>query len=293
MLSFRKVTCLLQKELGQLRSMGCSPASSSHRVLMTFLSKTNYSTSNNRATVDDKELERFNKLDWWNPNGACRGLHSFNELRVPFVRDVVAGDSMDKHSLDVFTDKKVLEVGCGAGIFAEGLAKAGVNITAIDPSPELIDIAQNHSDSNPDIANNKPKYYCTTIEDHSLQHPNHYDVVVSSEVIEHVLDQELFVKSCVNALKPGGRIVKMAPSKTLLAKLHLIILLEDILKILPKGLHEYDKFITPKELTAILERYNCKVEQVRGRMYNPWSNKWKWINYSMAYYVLQAVKLNK
>ncbi|VVD02604.1 unnamed protein product [Leptidea sinapis] len=117
------------------------------KVLMTFLSKTNYSTSNNRATVDDKELERFNKLDWWNPNGACRGLHSFNELRVPFVRDVVAGDSMDKHSLDVFTDKKVLE----------GLAKAGVNITAIDPSPELIDIAQNHSDSNPDIANNKPK----------------------------------------------------------------------------------------------------------------------------------------
>ncbi|VVD02608.1 unnamed protein product [Leptidea sinapis] len=292
MLSFRKVTCLLQKELSQLRSMGWSPVSSSHKVLLTILSKTNYSTSTNRATVDDNELERFNKLDWWDPNSALRGLHTFNELRVPFVRDALTGGSMDKHSLDVFTDKKVLEVGCGAGIFSEGIAKAGLNITGIDPCPELIDVARNHSDSNPDIANNKPTYYCTTIEDHSLQHPNHYDVVVSSEVIEHVLDQELFIKSCMNALKPGGKIVITAPSKTLLAKLHLIILQEDILKILPKGLHEYDKFITPEALTHILERYNCKVERVRGSMYNPWSNKWKWINYSMAFYVLQAVKLN-
>ncbi|VVD02602.1 unnamed protein product [Leptidea sinapis] len=263
-----------------------------YRLIVSDACKINYSTSNKRATVDDGEIERLSSLVWWGPQSPCYPLRSFNTIRVPFIMDGLGGNSSDKKTINPFANKKLLEVGSGGGILAEALAAKGADIIGLEPGQELVDVAQNHCDTNPDIADNKPKYVCTTIEEHSEQYPGYYDAVVASEVIEHVLNQELFVECCIRALKPGGRIFFTTQSKTFLAWFHHIFVFESVIKLVPKGTHEYDKFITPKTLTGILERHNCRVELVRGMMYYPWSDKWKWIRYSHAYYALQAIKLN-
>ncbi|VVD02601.1 unnamed protein product [Leptidea sinapis] len=136
----------------------------SHYRLISDICKLNYSTSNKRATVDNEEIERLINFEWWGPTSPCLPLRSFNKIRVPFIMDGLAGNSSDKKTINPFADKKLLEVGSGGGIFAEALAAKGANIIGIEPGQELVDVAQNHCDTNPDIADNKPKYICTTIE---------------------------------------------------------------------------------------------------------------------------------
>ncbi|VVC98410.1 unnamed protein product [Leptidea sinapis] len=221
--------------------------------LQSNICKISYSNEK-KTTVDEGEVQRHSNLmkDWWDPKGKIMPLHSLNLLRVPFVRDGLIGGS--EKSLTPLAEKKLLDVGCGGGILSEALARVGANVTGIDASKELIELAQQHSNMDPKIANNKPTYYCTTIEEHSKQFSNHYDGVVASEVIEHVADKDLFTKCCVDALKPGGKIFVTTPNRSRLTQVLGIWVAEYVLKVIPQGTHEYDKFMTPNELTSMLER---------------------------------------
>ncbi|CAD0201818.1 unnamed protein product [Chrysodeixis includens] len=244
------------------------------------------------STIDTSDVELFSKQmkDWWNPDGPMALLHTFNLLRVPFVRDGLVNTS--QKDLQPLKDKKILDVGCGGGILSEGLARLGADVTGIDASKDLIALAHEHRNVDPKIANNKPIYINCTVEDHAKTVANHYDAVVASEVIEHVNNQELFVKSCIHALKPGGRIFITTPNRTRMSQLFVIFLSENVFNFIPKGAHQYEKFITPNELTFILERNDCHVELSYGILYNPVARTWDFSQYQHLQYAIQAVKLS-
>lgn len=247
---------------------------------------------NKDSTIDAADVKFFSQRmkEWWNPNGEFRLLHSMNLIRVPFVRDgLVSASKKDLHPL---RDKKILDVGCGGGILSEGLARLGAAVTGIDASKELIEIAEHHKHVDPKIAENKPKYIHSTVEDHAKTASNFYDGIVASEVIEHVNNQELFVKSCVHALKPGGRIFFTTPNRTRWSQFFVIFFAENVLKTIPQGAHQYEKFITPNELTFLLERNNCHVELTYGVTLNPVTGQWDFSQFQHLMYAIQAVKLS-
>ncbi|XP_026748790.1 ubiquinone biosynthesis O-methyltransferase, mitochondrial isoform X2 [Galleria mellonella] len=253
----------------------------------------NESSSNTkRTTIDKPNVEKFTKIlqEWWDPNGPIKALHAMNLVRVPFVRDGLIQCAQNERNIKPLKDKKLLDVGCGGGILSEALSKLGAEVTGIDANKELVQLAQYHSNMNDEL-NLKPKYQYTTIEDHSKDFSNYYDGVVASEVIEHIKDKELFVKSCLQALKPEGRIFFTTPTRSRLCKIFGIWIAEYVMNAIPKGTHQYDMLMTPIELTFLLERNNCHVEIINGLVYNPCTNKWDLIRSQQLLFALQAVKL--
>ncbi|RVE43642.1 hypothetical protein evm_011726 [Chilo suppressalis] len=246
---------------------------------------------NEHTTVKDEEIKKFSiqNEDWWSLNGPSKALHSMNEVRIPLVRDGLVQFPAEKRNPKPLKDKKILDVGCGGGILSEALAKIGAEVTGIDASKNLIEIAQKHSEENKRLIN-KPKYLCSSVEEHLNDHKDHYDGVVASEVIEHVDNKELFVKSCVSALKPGGRIFFTTPNRTRAAQILGICVSEYILNIIPKGTHNYDMFITPNELSFLLERNDCHVEMICGLFYNVLQDRWSFVKPQTLVYAIQAQK---
>ncbi|CAH2047069.1 unnamed protein product, partial [Iphiclides podalirius] len=245
------------------------------------------------TTVDPMDVERHGQLmkHWWDENGAIKALHSMNLVRVPFIRDGLVQISPDERNATPLINKKILDVGCGGGILSEGLARLGANVTGIDAGKELIELAIKHSKVNPKLNNNLPSYFCTTIEEHCQEFKNHYDAVVASEVIEHVYNKELFVKACVETLKPGGRIFFTTPNRSRVTQFLGIFVAEYVLNSIPRGTHQYDKFMTSPELAFLLDRNNCHVELSYGLSYNPFSNRWKFVKSQILLFAMQAVKL--
>ncbi|XP_059057347.1 ubiquinone biosynthesis O-methyltransferase, mitochondrial [Achroia grisella] len=253
---------------------------------------TQKSGSTNRTTIDTPNVEKFTEMskEWWNPKGPTYALHSMNLVRVPFIRDGLVQCAPNERTTMPLKDKKLLDVGCGGGILSEALSRLGAKVTGIDANKELVQIAQYHSDINKEL-NVKPKYHHTTIEEHSKEFSNYYDGVIASEVIEHIVDKELFIKSCIQALKPEGRIFFTTPTRTRITQFLGIWLAEYVVNIIPKGTHQYELMMTPTELTFLLERNNCHVELIYGLIYNPLTNKWGFVNSQQLLFALQAVKL--
>ncbi|XP_064072328.1 ubiquinone biosynthesis O-methyltransferase, mitochondrial-like [Vanessa tameamea] len=246
-----------------------------------------------KTTIDTSHVEKHSQQaqGWWDPNGPMKALHSYNLIRIPFIRDGLVSCSLDERTLLPLSNKVILDVGCGGGIVSEGIARLGAKVTGIDASKELVEIAKEHCTIDSRLENNRPSYHCTTVEEHSQHFFDHYDAVVASEVIEHVADKELFIQSCVKALKPGGKIFITTPNRSKLSEFVTICLSEHVFNLVPKGTHEYDKFTTPTEVTFLLERNNCHVQLVHGIMYYPVINKWAWTSSPLLIFALQAVKL--
>ncbi|KAI5634364.1 methyltransferase domain-containing protein [Phthorimaea operculella] len=249
------------------------------------------SKNQERSTLDPEDLLKLKHLvhDWWDPEGSCRGLHSYNVIRIPFISDGLLQNSLNKGQFSL-KGMAVLDVGCGGGLVSEALAQLGATVTGIDASKEQIQCATEHSFLNTGL-DNKPKYICTTIEEHVKKHKNTYDGVVASEIIEHVLNQDLFVKSCVETLKPKGRIFFTTPNRTTMAQFKLIYYMEDVIKQIPKGTHQIDQFVTPEELRGLLEQNGCQVELTKGIDYKIAKNEWIWTQSQLFVYAMQAVKL--
>ncbi|XP_073954922.1 ubiquinone biosynthesis protein COQ3, mitochondrial [Choristoneura fumiferana] len=249
------------------------------------------------TTVDIADVKHHSKIkeQWWDVNGPMKALHAFNLLRVPLVRDGLVQVPPERKSCTPLLGKKILDVGCGGGILSMPLAKLGGDVTGIDASKELVDMAKEHSETNPPATGNKPTYIYTSIEEHATNHTNHYDGVVASEIIEHIDNdkKELFVKSCIHTLKPGGRIFFTTPTRTKISQFTSIFIAEYVLRAIPVGTHQYEKFTTPTELTFLLERNGCHVESVFGIFYHPLQNKWEWITSTAFFFAIQAVKLEE
>nr|XP_034826957.1 ubiquinone biosynthesis O-methyltransferase, mitochondrial-like [Maniola hyperantus] len=211
-------------------------------------------------------------------------------IRVPYIRDCLVDVAPGEKFSDCLKGKKILDIGCGGGFLSEALAMLGAEVTGIDPSEAATEHAKQNSSRNNRLANNLPKYIWSTMEEHSKEYPESYDVVVASEVIDHVANQELFVESCVRAAKPGGKLFFTTINRTRLAQFYIIFAFENIFKIVPKGAHEFDKFIKPSELKYMIEMNDCFVESTKGYVYYPLAKYWEWTKHTNCFFAIEAVK---
>lgn len=184
---------------------------------------------------------------------------------------------------------KILDVGCGAGVLSEALGKLGAEVVGLDPSEVLIATARKHlSDS--EHKNLDVKYSCELIEDHIIENAGMYDAVVASEVVEHIADKKVFLKSCVEALKPGGSIFITTISRNWFAWVCAILFGEFIIGLLPKNTHIYSQFISPDEVSDILKDLNCRTTLAIGFRYEFFRSVFKFQSNTSVEYGLQAVK---
>ncbi|XP_055691032.1 ubiquinone biosynthesis O-methyltransferase, mitochondrial-like [Lutzomyia longipalpis] len=181
------------------------------------------------------------------------------------------------------------DVFSGRSLVHQSLASFSINVTGIDPSDELIAIAKEHVRQDSELAR-RVTYEIDTIEDHAKRNPKKYDAVVLSEVIEHVNEQEAFLKLCIDVVKPGGSIFLSTFNKTIISYIWGIFLMEDIFKVLPKDTHQWKKFISHEETQRIFEKYNCQVVKVNGLLYQHWNNDWKWTKSTGVTYLQHAIK---
>lgn len=227
--------------------------------------KTSTSEGRSRAatSIVDREAAHFGAMagDWWDPDGASAMLHKLNPVRLGYIRDRLNQHwSMDEHSRRPLEGKTALDVGCGAGLLAEPLARLGAQVTAIDAAPELIEIACEHARRQGLTID----YRAVAVEDLGGQ----FDLITSLEVIEHVADPQAFIDALARRLAPGGLMILSTPNRTGWSKLMTITLAEGFGRI-PKGTHDYDKFIPPEGLTRLLENAGLKCWDTEGIAFSP------------------------
>jgi len=251
----------------------------------------NMSTSNNNttntSTMNKEEVEKFSKMasDWWNTEGVCKPLHSMNRLRVPFVRDRLVPNNRNALPLQGL---KILDVGCGGGILSEPLARLGAKVTAVDACKENIEIAKFHSSK--DEATKEINYICSTIEEFAECHEEKFDGIVASEIIEHVDNPQLFIQSMSSVLKDGGSLFITTLNRTNKSWLLAIVGAEYIVGLLPKGTHDWNKFLKPEEIEKMCDNCGMGTRLVNGMTYIPVFNKWMWIPDKSVNFALHAIK---
>ncbi len=231
---------------------------------------------NDGINADPLELEKFSQLAhrWWDPNSEFKPLHEINPLRLNLINDLTGG----------LTAKTVLDVGCGGGILSEGMASMGAHVTGIDLSDKALKVAKLHLlESGYHV-----DYRKITVESLAQEQPQHYDVVTCMEMLEHVPDPMSVIRSCAQLVKPNGWIFFSTINRNPKSYLYAIIGAEYILKLLPRGTHEYGKFIKPSELARMARNVGLTNEQLIGMTYNPLTKVYTLendtdVNYIMAY----------
>ncbi|MGL4444592.1 MAG: bifunctional 2-polyprenyl-6-hydroxyphenol methylase/3-demethylubiquinol 3-O-methyltransferase UbiG [Alsobacter sp.] len=225
------------------------------------------------GTVDPAEVARFERIarTWWDPDGAMKTLHRFNPVRIGFVRDRAAGRwDRDVRGGRPLAGLTVLDVGCGGGLLCEPLARLGATVTGVDPAPTNIEVARLHAArSGLDI-----DYRQTQVEDLVAQGLR-YDIVLAMEVVEHVADVDMFVSACCKAVKPGGQLYMATLNRTLRAFALAIVGAEYVLGWLPKGTHQWEKFVTPRELADAIADGGLSVVEEQGVVFNPLTSTWR------------------
>ncbi|XP_035743397.1 ubiquinone biosynthesis O-methyltransferase, mitochondrial-like [Vespa mandarinia] len=243
------------------------------------------------STVDSKKVEFFSKLNnkWWDQNGYLALLHIMNNIRVHFIQDGLAKTGFIKDDTNLpLKGIKIVDIGCGGGILSEPLAKLGAEVTGIDNSLELINVAKEHASLDCNLSG-KLNYIQSTIEEFEKENKEKYDAVVASEILEHVFNQQLFIKSCSSIIKPGGSLFITTTNKTLQSWLAGIVA-EYIFNILAIGTNEWNKFISPEEVQRILETCGLKTKIIRGMIFNLIKYEWCWSSNVSMGYALHAIK---
>ena len=225
------------------------------------------------SSVDHAEVERFSRhaADWWDARGPMAALHKFNPVRLTYIRDKAAERfARDPKKLDCLKDLRMLDIGCGGGILSEPLARLGAQMVGADPSKENIAVASAHAQESGVVVD----YRATTAEDLAAA-GERFDVVLAMEVVEHVSDVGAFVATCASMVKPGGLMIAATLNRTLKSFAWAIVGAEYVLRWLPRGTHQWDKFVTPNELELAFERGGLQVIGERGVIYNPFADRWQ------------------
>lgn len=218
------------------------------------------------ASIDPKEAKHFGTLaaDWWNPHGSSAMLHRLNPVRLGYIRAQIDshwhGDPPDRRPL---AGKTAIDIGCGAGLLAEPLARLGAEVTGLDAAPENIAAARHHAEQ----VGLSVTYRADAAEVVAAEHKR-FDLVTCMEVIEHVADRDAFLTALAALIAPGGLAILSTPNRTFASKAAMIWAGEG-LKLIPPGTHDWDRFLTPEELTAALSAAKLSVRDVRGLGYSP------------------------
>ncbi|XP_021245339.1 ubiquinone biosynthesis O-methyltransferase, mitochondrial isoform X1 [Numida meleagris] len=247
--------------------------------------------STSQSSVDPKEMRKFQLLAhrWWDEQGEYSALHSMNDIRVPFIRDTLLNMGSAYQRGSPLSGIKILDVGCGGGLLSEPLGRLGASVTGIDPLEENIRTADQHKSFDPVLAK-RIQYKASSLEEIVEESVETFDVIVASEVVEHVADLEMFIKCCSRVLKPGGSLFVTTINKTQLSYILGIVVAEKIAGIVPEGTHEWEKFVPPEDLERLLEANGFSVKTVNGMLYNPLTGSWSWMESTSINYALHAVK---
>ncbi len=217
-------------------------------------------TAEDNANVDAIEVEKFDRLAsrWWDPEGEFKPLHDLNPIRCNFIDGAVP-----------VAEKALLDIGCGGGILSEGLAQRGATVTGIDMAQGPLEVAKLHAKAN----NLNIHYQASTAEQYALSHSEAFDVVTCLEMLEHVPDPSSVLSACEKLLKPGGHCFISTLNRTPKAYALAVLGAEYVLKWLPKGTHDYQKFIRPSELAQWARQCGLTVCDIQGMVYNPLSKR--------------------
>ena len=237
-------------------------------------------------TINNEEIEKFSKIaeEWWDTEGKFKPLHKFNPIRISYIKDNIINTFKLKNLEKPLEKIKILDVGCGGGLLSEPLTRLGAEVTGIDASIKNINVAKLHAKKN----NLDIKYFCKSPE--NFDSKEKFDVILNMEIVEHVADVNFFLESCSKLLKKDGMMFVATINKTLKSYLFAIIGAEYILRWLPVGTHEWEKFVKPEELEQILKNHNFKLSDISGLKFNIINNKWKLSKDKSVNYISKFVK---
>ena len=224
------------------------------------------------TTINQEEIQKFSKLadEWWDVNGKFKPLHMFNPIRIEYITEKIKQEfNLINRNNNFLKDLKILDIGCGGGLISEPLARLGGEVTGIDASEKNIKVAKLHSKKN----NLNINYLNKSPE--QLNNSEKFDIVLNLEVVEHVENVDLYIKSCSNLLKKNGIMFTATLNRTIVSYIKAIVGAEYILRWLPIGTHDWNKFIKPEELEKKLSLANFCTIDVKGLEFNPLFNKWK------------------
>jgi len=223
------------------------------------------------STVDPAEVAKFSRLsdEWWDPKGKMAPLHRINPLRLTYIRDAACRRfERNVKSLSCLSGLRILDIGCGAGLLCEPFTRLGAQVIGIDPSASNIAAAKLHADK----GHLSIDYRCITVEQMDVR--ERFDIVLAMEVVEHVADVGVFLNRCTAMLKPGGMMVLSTLNRNWKSFALAIVGAEYILRWLPRGTHQWDKFITPDELARHLLHNKLVVTEETGVVFSPFADRW-------------------
>ena len=239
------------------------------------------------TTINKEEIQKFSKMadEWWDVKGKFKPLHMFNPIRIEYITD-----NIKKH-LQIENNKKffleglnILDIGCGGGLISEPMARLGANVTGIDASEKNINVARLHSKKSGlqiNYLNKSPE---------NLNEKEKYDIILNLEIVEHVENVNLYIKSCYKLLKKNGLMFTATLNRSFISYLKAIIGAEYILRWLPIGTHDWNKFIKPEELEQLLNQEKFSTLNLKGLKFNPFSQKWKKSNDLSVNYIICSLK---
>ena len=239
------------------------------------------------SSVNKKEIEKFSKMatEWWDPNGKFKPLHKFNPIRIRYIKENIIQNFKLKAKKRPLQKINILDIGCGGGLLSEPMTRLGASVTGIDASDKNINIAKLHAKKN----KLNIKYLCLSPE--KLKIKKKFDVILNMEIIEHVEDINFFIRSCSKLLKKNGLMFVATLNKTLKSYVFAIIGAEYILRWLPIGTHEWEKFVTPEDLKSILLKNNLKLDKLDGMNFNIIKDEWSVSTDTSINYIAKFIKV--
>ncbi len=240
------------------------------------------------TTINKEEIQKFSRLahEWWDVKGKFKPLHMFNPIRIEYITQMIRKYfKISDKEINPFKNLKILDIGCGGGLISEPMARLGAKVTGIDASEKNIKVAKIHSkESNLEInyLNSSPE---------KLNERGEFDIILNLEIIEHVEDVELYIESCSKLLKKNGLMFTATLNRTFTSYIKAIIGAEYILRWLPIGTHDWNKFIRPEELEKKLSTQNFNTIEIKGLVFNPLKKEWKKSSDLSVNYIICSSKI--
>ena len=238
------------------------------------------------TSVNKKEIDKFSKMadEWWDPEGKFKPLHKFNPIRIKYIKENIIHNFKLKNKSRPLSGINILDIGCGGGLLSEPMSRMGANVTGIDASDKNIKIAKLHSKKN----KLKINYLCSSPE--KLKIEKKFDVILNMEIVAHVEDIDFFLKSCAKLLKKNGLMFVATINKTLKSYVFAIVGAEYVLRWLPIGTHEWEKFVKPEDLKKILMKYDLSLNKLEGMNFNIIKDEWSISGDLSVNYIAKFIK---